>query len=244
MSISAWNLLQEKDSPCGRITGRAHFRVRQISIGRESTSPPSQPQNVKLTSNSGTNGNIRVTWNQNPELDISSYEVSRNVIENGTGWVVITTTTNTYYVDPEYFYAPGAPSGNVHVSYRIRAKDAAHQYSAYSNPATVRAEEGGIEPELPKKGGSRNPTAYHLEQNHPNPFNPTTTIKYDLPEDGHVLLRLYDVLGREVFTLVDKQQQPGHYSTTLDASNLSSGVYFYRIQMEEFSQTKKLILLR
>jgi len=88
------------------------------------------------------------------------------------------------------------------------------------------------------------PCEFTLSQNYPNPFNPTTTIKYDLPIDAHVTLKLYDVLGREVLTLVNEQAKAGYHSTTLDASRLSSGVYFYRIQAGQFSQTKKLILVR
>lgn len=88
------------------------------------------------------------------------------------------------------------------------------------------------------------PTEFALLQNYPNPFNPSTTIKYNLPIDAHVTLKLYDVLGREVLTLVDEQAKGGYHSTTLDASRFSSGVYFYRIQAGDFSQTKKLILLR
>jgi hypothetical protein len=88
------------------------------------------------------------------------------------------------------------------------------------------------------------PTELMMHQNYPNPFNPLTTIKYDLPIDAHVTLKLYDVLGRDVLTLVDGQSRTGYHHTTLDASKLSSGVYFYRIQAGQFSQTKKLILLR
>lgn len=88
------------------------------------------------------------------------------------------------------------------------------------------------------------PREFTLSQNYPNPFNPATTIKYDLPIDVHVTLRLYDLLGREVLTLVDEQSKAGYHYAILDASKFSSGVYFYRIQAGQFSQTKKLILLR
>jgi parallel beta-helix repeat protein len=88
------------------------------------------------------------------------------------------------------------------------------------------------------------PNEFALLQNYPNPFNPLTTIKYNLPTDSRVTLKLYDVLGREVLTIVDQQEQAGYHSTTLDASRLSSGVYFYRLQAGVFTQTKKLVLLR
>ncbi|HED07118.1 MAG TPA: T9SS type A sorting domain-containing protein [Ignavibacteria bacterium] len=88
------------------------------------------------------------------------------------------------------------------------------------------------------------PTNFALEQNYPNPFNPSTTIKYDLPKEGFVTLKVYDMLGREVATLVNKEQSAGRYIITFDASGLASGIYFYRISAGKFLQTKKLILLR
>jgi hypothetical protein len=93
------------------------------------------------------------------------------------------------------------------------------------------------------------PTEYSLSQNYPNPFNPSTTIKYSIPnvESGHaptVLLKVYDILGREVATLVNKQQKAGNYEVTFNALNLTSGVYFYRLKSGGFTQSKKMILLK
>ncbi len=85
---------------------------------------------------------------------------------------------------------------------------------------------------------------YSLNNNYPNPFNPSTTIKYSLKEKGFVLLIVYDVLGRIVKELVNKQQSKGNYEVVFDASNLSSGVYYYRIKSGNFVKTKKMILLR
>jgi hypothetical protein len=88
------------------------------------------------------------------------------------------------------------------------------------------------------------PLTYALEQNYPNPFNPATIIKYQLPQAGHALIKLYDVLGREVKTLLDGEKEAGYYSITVDASQLASGVYFYQLRSGSFVQTKKLLLLR
>jgi photosystem II stability/assembly factor-like uncharacterized protein len=85
---------------------------------------------------------------------------------------------------------------------------------------------------------------YSLEQNYPNPFNPSTTISYALPKTSHVTLKVYDVLGREVETLVNERESIGSHSMTFDGKLLSSGVYFYRLQAGSFTQTKKLILIR
>jgi hypothetical protein len=83
-----------------------------------------------------------------------------------------------------------------------------------------------------------------LHQNYPNPFNPKTIIKYDLPQQTKVLLKIYDILGNEVITLVNETKPSGQYEVEFDGTNLSSGVYFYRIEAGEFIETKKLILLR
>jgi hypothetical protein len=85
---------------------------------------------------------------------------------------------------------------------------------------------------------------FELHQNYPNPFNPTTTIKYDLSKHSLVKLVIFDMLGREIKTLVNEEKSAGRYSVEFNADNLSSGVYLYKLQSKEFTQTKKLILLR
>jgi hypothetical protein len=85
---------------------------------------------------------------------------------------------------------------------------------------------------------------YYLSQNYPNPFNPSTTIKYQMPEGGIVTLKIYDILGKEVKTLVNEQKAAGRYEVNFNASNLASGVYIYRIQVNDFVSAKKLMLLK
>jgi hypothetical protein len=84
-----------------------------------------------------------------------------------------------------------------------------------------------------------------LDQNYPNPFNPTTTIGYELMENSHVIIKVYDLIGKEVTTLVDKYQNTGKYTVDFDASkfqNLTSGIYFYKLETEKYSDVKKMIL--
>lgn len=90
------------------------------------------------------------------------------------------------------------------------------------------------------------PTLFSLSQNYPNPFNPVTKIKFDVPSIGQsmVTLKIFDIMGREVQTLVDERLQPGTYETTFDGSNLSSGVYFYQMISGSYKETKKLLLLK
>jgi hypothetical protein len=87
-------------------------------------------------------------------------------------------------------------------------------------------------------------TTYDLSQNYPNPFNPTTTIKYQIPNSGNVSLKIYDVLGAEVMTLVNTTQAQGRYEVKFDASQLSSGVYIYRIQANDYIASRKMMLLK
>ncbi|RJQ58575.1 MAG: T9SS C-terminal target domain-containing protein [Stygiobacter sp.] len=88
------------------------------------------------------------------------------------------------------------------------------------------------------------PTKYSLDQNYPNPFNPVTKIKFSIPAEENVSLKVFNVLGQEVAILVNKQMKAGSYSFDWNASNLSSGVYFYRIEAGSFNLTKKMLLLK
>lgn len=88
------------------------------------------------------------------------------------------------------------------------------------------------------------PKEFRLDQNFPNPFNPTTTIQFALPKRSEVSLRLFDILGRVVATLVDEELQPGEYKVVFEPVGLPSGMYFYRIQTEGFVKTMKLMLLK
>ena len=88
------------------------------------------------------------------------------------------------------------------------------------------------------------PDSYELAHNYPNPFNPSTTINYSIPTHSHVSLKVFDVLGREVSVLVDKEQSSGNYKLKFDASSLTSGVYFYRMQAGQYVETKKMVLMK
>jgi hypothetical protein len=88
------------------------------------------------------------------------------------------------------------------------------------------------------------PSEYSLGQNYPNPFNPTTNIKFGLPKSGNVKLAVYDVLGNEVSVIVNEFRQAGSYTADFDASKLSSGIYFYKLSTESFTETKKMMLVK
>jgi len=97
----------------------------------------------------------------------------------------------------------------------------------------------GVEPV-----GSFTPTRYELMQNYPNPYNPSTTIKYQVAENSFVTLKVYDLLGKEIATLVNSNLKPGLYELQFNASGLTSGIYFYKISAGNYTDTKKMILIK
>ena len=104
---------------------------------------------------------------------------------------------------------------------------------SYSAETSVREERSG-----------NAPNRFSLSQNYPNPFNPTTSIMYKVPVREHVTLTVYNVLGERVATLVDGEKAPEEYTVTLDGSRFPSGVYFYRLQVGTFSQSRKMVLVK
>lgn len=92
--------------------------------------------------------------------------------------------------------------------------------------------------------GNEIPSQFSLSQNYPNPFNPTTNIKFDIPRTGFVKITVFDILGKEIQTLVNEQLSSGSYNYDFDASHLPSGVYYYKLESNEFMQTKKMVLIK
>jgi glucuronoarabinoxylan endo-1,4-beta-xylanase len=102
-----------------------------------------------------------------------------------------------------------------------------------------------IQPDaVQEQHGSFQPSIFQLHQNYPNPFNPSTVIEYQIPTAENVSLKIFDMLGREVATLVNERKSPGTYEVMFDGSRLASGMYFYRLQAGNLVETKKLVLLR
>ena len=113
-------------------------------------------------------------------------------------------------------------------------------YAATDSGLFVRNILSSVEPEI----NNHSEIDYLLYPAYPNPFNSTTNIKYSIPHSGRITLKVFDILGREVTTLIDEEKSAGIYEDEFNAGNLSSGVYFYSITAGNFHQTKKMILLR
>ncbi len=108
---------------------------------------------------------------------------------------------------------------------------------------------GELAPFNPSTSVSEDPTlgvplAYKLTQNYPNPFNPSTRIKYSIPERSQVTLKVYNLLGQEVATLINEEQPQGNYVALFEGNKLATGVYFYRLEAGKFKQTMKMLLLK
>jgi ligand-binding sensor domain-containing protein len=104
--------------------------------------------------------------------------------------------------------------------------------------------EGGVILPVEEKETNEIPSKFTLYQNYPNPFNPSTTIEFDIPERTNVKLIVYDILGREIETLIDKELEPGKYKINFTATNLPSGVYFYTLKTPKFTKTNKMLLIK
>jgi len=114
--------------------------------------------------------------------------------------------------------------------------------SELNSPSTIRVVSLGTMTRVQENAGEVR--EYKLMQNYPNPFNPQTTIKYQIIQSGNVSIKLFDVLGSEVAILVNAFKKEGNYEINLDASGFVSGIYFYQLRVNKFTQTKKMVLLR
>jgi hypothetical protein len=125
-----------------------------------------------------------------------------------------------------------------HYEWTLSAVDAAY----IGGPAAIGEFTVGVQ--TSSESNDNLPRIYNVEQNYPNPFNPATTIKYSIPNAGLVTLKVFNVIGEEVATLVNEIKQAGNYDVRFIATNLSSGVYFYKLQSGNFSQVKKMIITK
>jgi PKD domain/Secretion system C-terminal sorting domain len=181
----------------------------------------------------------------------NTYNYSLTVTDNQgatgqkTGQVIVSAASNNYVtVDPSS--GTIQPGGSQTISLTLDAQNITE--GTYTGQVTISGNGGNIiipiDYLVDVEKLSDVPTEYNLSQNYPNPFNPATSIEFAIPRSSNVSLKIYDMLGKEVSSLLNEKKQPGTYKITFDASNLASGVYVYRLETNEFLDTKKLVLLK
>jgi hypothetical protein len=199
---------------------------------------PLSPQNLIVSANGYFHPVL--TWNANTEPDLSGYQVWRKQNAGGS-WTLIGSPTTNSFTDNQML--TNLPYSDIY--YKIRAKDIQNHYSDYSLEVNIKGTLNKSNDDVAEANENAPlPTEYKLAQNYPNPFNPSTKIVYDMPKNNQVSLKVYNSLGKEVSELVNGFQQAGSYSVTFDASNLPSGVYFYKLQVGDFIQSKKMLIIK
>ena len=206
-----------------------------IYVNSSTEAPPSKPIGLIVSPDSISNS-FKLDWQPNIEPDLSEYEISR---KNGDDWKITGITKDTSFIDDSIYNV--SSTGLLATDYRVRAKDAQNLYSVYSDIKSVITKLVDKITNINEKNAVKE---YKLYQNYPNPFNPATTINYQIPTGGIVSLKVYDLLGREVAALVNEEKPAGSYDITLNANNFASGVYFYTIHTNNFTASKKMILLK
>ena len=196
-----------------------------------------------------SNPNLPITlnWTEYPNDNVTQYKIWRRVKYKNepTGNPVLLATLlrgTTSYVDYD-FSGTNLGFTDWMLWYDVRSYYVTE--GTYPNPNWAQVFSGGPLMEIVKdKTEKLSVVKENSLDNYPNPFNPSTIIRYQIVKAGHVTLKVYDTLGREVANLVDKQQLSGKYSVNFNASSLSSGIYLYRITANGFMAVKKMILLR
>ncbi len=206
---------------------------------------PLSPKNLTITESE--NSHPYLEWDANNEPDIAKYYVYRKD-DYGGGWQYLDQTSATNYEDQTLTYCHATPPSQCaderNFEFYVTAVDLNSHESEPSNIVEARLVGGS-----PDKISIKNPeldkiTDYSLRQNYPNPFNPLTRIDYSIKSAGIVTLKVYDMLGNEVASLVNERKESGEYSVEFNAGNLPSGVYVYQLTAGDFFDMKKLILLK
>ncbi len=189
---------------------------------------------VELTTFSAevSQGAVVLSWKTATETNNSGFEVQRSIDGKSFAKIAFIKGQGSAVKENSYSYSDKVTNGGVFY-YRLKQIDFNGSYK-YSNVV---------------QATSMVPKTFSLAQNYPNPFNPSTVISYDLPVDSKVVIRLYDILGNEVSTLVNREEAAGSYKITFNAHNtnnkqLSSGIYFYKIEAGNFTAIKKMMLLK
>ncbi len=190
-----------------------------------------------LTSNSGIENAFFVKYNQEGDLEWANKVGTSGSFGSGVslGYGIDTDESDNVLVAGSFHGEAEFDESTSFISLGGKADAFVAKYSS---------SDGSLVTNLNDNNLYTNPTNFYLEQNYPNPFNPTTTIRYNLPQSGFVKLKVFDLQGREVKTLVQENKSAGENSVLFEASNLASGLYVYRIEAGRYNATRKFLLIK
>ena len=239
VSVDSYTLITSGNSlyaPVKLTTGTIGQRAMADTLARVWQGVLAEYDNVYITNNNpDSSGSYSITLPQGSFREYFVNDGSGNTRVDDDG-------SNTYSVDPNdtlygfHIMPDGAFVKNLIGI--IKYKNSEYKLEPRTNSDFVG------EVDAVNRAQSSIPAKFSLSQNYPNPFNPTTTVRYSIPKASLVSLKIYNVLGQEVVTLVNQHQSAGNYTSTFDASRLASGVYFYRLNAGSFNQVKKMLLLK
>ncbi|MFH1011649.1 MAG: T9SS type A sorting domain-containing protein [bacterium] len=191
---------------------------------------------VELTAFAAIAGDeeVRLNWTTASEMENDRWIIDRATSENGP-WITIHEEPGQGTINTVTHYGYNDRTVQNGMTYWYRLTDVSVLGARHSHPA-VNATPGSLSDGVPSE--------FVLKQNFPNPFNPTTTFEFALPQEGFTTLKVFDLLGREVATVVEGQMEARWYQVTWNASNLASGVYLYTLNTSGFSGTRKLLLMK
>ncbi|MBK8554223.1 MAG: T9SS type A sorting domain-containing protein [Ignavibacteria bacterium] len=190
------------------------------------------PVELESFTSSVIENNVNLIWRVNSEINNAGFDIERSGVKGQTSneWIktgFVNGKGTATYSQLYSFEDKNLSSGKY--KYRLKQIDfnGSFKYYDLQNEVVV-----GV------------PVRFNLSQNYPNPFNPATKIKFEIPVDSKVMLKIYDNIGREMKTLVNEFKSAGYYTVDFNGSNFSSGVYFYKITAGDFSEVKKMTLLK
>jgi uncharacterized protein YdaL len=201
----------------------------------DNTAPP-----AVTISGAVVGGHPKISWTATAE-DIEEYEVWRDRDASGGGYSLRATVTATTYTDNSINVGKVPPYNKVY--YKVKAVDYTANESGYSN---IEDFYDNSPSKLIGTGGEYKniPEEFALKQNYPNPFNPETKIQFGLPEDSNVRIDIFNLQGQLVATLVDGALAAGYHTETFDATSYPSGIYFYKIVASNFTDIKRMLLVK
>lgn len=183
-----------------------------------------------------------ISWSEPSGIqDIDEYEVWRYRTAAGGGYTLRATVTGTSYTDPTIVVSRVPPFNTV--SYKVKVVDNAGNKSDYSNIEWF-YDSSTSKPIVISDGNTNIPAEFALKQNYPNPFNPETKIQFGLPEDSNVRIEIFNLQGQVVATLLNGALSAGFHTTTFDATSFPSGVYFYKLVAGNFTDIKRMLLVK